>query len=271
MRKLGSSILLGAGALLSALGLLTCGPGGGSASTTGACPQDVCGGDGGAGTGGTAAGAAGTSTAGKGGAAGTDTGPCTEAWLCTPWDTGGNGDSATRTCTDQNKCGTTANKPTESATLPALDMNFFRCNVEPVLDLKCSMMGCHGTETGRALRVYARARLRHAGETLTDPALCASSASSDSCTASDSCPCTAKHTDVEWQKNFDAARGFLLDPAGKPIPAGMEDTSDFIAQPVVGGKAHAGVHLFKTGDADYMALHQWLTGAKLASCDPGFN
>jgi hypothetical protein len=71
------------------------------------------------------------------------------------------------------------------------------------------------------------------------------------------------HTPNEWQRNFDAARGFGLDAAGQPIPAGMEDTSDLIAQPIVGGKAHAGVHLFKSGDKDHNTLKSWLGGAKL--------
>lgn len=74
-----------------------------------------------------------------------------------------------------------------------------------------------------------------------------------------SCP----HTTTEWRRNYDSARGFALDATLKPIPAGMEDTSELIAQPIVGGKAHANIHLFKSGDADHTTLKQWLGGAKL--------
>jgi hypothetical protein len=52
----------------------------------------------------------------------------------------------------------------------------------------------------------------------------------------------------------------------------MEASSELIAQPVVGGKAHAGIHLFKNGDADDTALRTWLASAgKTSVCDPGFN
>ena len=40
-------------------------------------------------------------------------GSCAESWSCTSWSTCANS-VQTRTCTDSNNCGTTANKPTES-------------------------------------------------------------------------------------------------------------------------------------------------------------
>ncbi len=197
---------------------------------------------------------------------------CTEAWLCSPWDTGGNGDLAMRTCSDVNSCGSTSQKPVETATLPALDLNYFKCNVEPILDRKCSMLGCHGKETGRALRVYSRARMRIKGGTLasTDPA-CPGNASADACVGSTTCPCKAPHSPAEWQRNYDSARGFKLDPQGKMIPTGMADASDLLAQPIVGGKAHTGVHLFRPGDPEETTLKAWLDGATLPSCNPGSN
>lgn len=197
---------------------------------------------------------------------------CTEAWLCSPWDTGGAGDMATRTCTDVNGCGSTTMKPVETATLPALDLNYFKCNVEPILDRKCSMLGCHGKEKGRQLRVYSRARLRIPGGTITsvDPS-CPGNASADACAGSTTCSCKAPHSPTEWQRNYDSARGFKLDPQGKPIPMGMADASDLLAQPIVGGKAHTGVHLFRPGDPEEKTLKAWLDGATLASCNPGSN
>ena len=197
---------------------------------------------------------------------------CTEAWLCTPWDTGGNGDMATRKCADVNSCGTATQKPVETATLPPLDLNYFKCNIEPILDRKCSMLGCHGQESGRQLRVYSRARLRIPGGTIVsvDPA-CPGNASADACVGSTTCSCKAPHSPKEWQRNYDSARGFKLDPQGKAIPTGMADASDLLAQPIVGGKAHTGVHLFRPGDPEETSLKAWLDGATLASCNPGSN
>src|SRR6187402_1371278 len=94
---------------------------------------------------------------------------CVESWQCSSWTTDGTSDNATRTCADQSACGTTAAKPPETATLPALDPEYYECNVEPVLIQGCSMLGCHGTETGRGYRIYARGRLRITGMTMTEP------------------------------------------------------------------------------------------------------
>ena len=215
-------------------------------------------------------GSTGTSV-GATGSSGTDSsagsGGCIEAWSCTAWETSGTDDQATRSCTDGNACGTTEDKPLEAATLPALDENFYRCNVEPVLDRKCSQMGCHGTEEGRALRLYARGRLRHAGEPLTAPAGCAVPVTTDECIGSLLCKCRGPKTTTERRKNYDSARAFGLDSTGSPIAVGSEDTSELISQPVVGGKAHAGIHLFRTDDADYNAIKDWLGGATLATCN----
>jgi hypothetical protein len=77
---------------------------------------------------------------------------------------------------------------------------------------------------------------------------------------------------MEWQLNYDAARGFAIDDKGNAIPAANVDGSELIAEAVVGGKAHAGIHLFKKGDPDYQAIHTWLTSAgKNTPCTPQFN
>jgi len=242
----GKAILLG-GALAAALAL-HCSDSG----TSDPCPGGICTGtgDGGNPTGGT----------------------CTESWVCTPWDTGGNGNQATRTCTDTKSCGTTALKPPTTAMLPALDINFFRCNVQPVLNAKCSQLACHGTETDRALRIYARGRLRNNETIPANSPLCvvsnANPVSLDTqCTSSIEGDCrNCGHTATEWQRNYDSARGFALDANLQRIPAGQEDTSELIAQPIVGGKAHANIHLFRQGDPDYTYIKQWLSGMPLASC-----
>jgi hypothetical protein len=173
---------------------------------------------------------------------------------------------------DANACGTTALRPSEQAVLPALDFEFYQCEVEPIMNRKCSMLGCHGTEQGRALRLYSRGRLRITGDQLTTasgscPTLPASTPSED-CTGSIECRCYfAPHTENEWRRNFDSARGFALDAAGDPLGAGNEDASELIAQPIVGGKAHAGIHLFRDGDEEHETLRAWLAGASLETCD----
>lgn len=284
MPKTLSHIVIGVLGIAGSLMLTMCGGGGGEGSgggTTTQCPNGICGGGGKTTTSGSGTGAGMTGTGGTGGSAGgmttsastsssstTSSGGCVEAWLCTPWDTTGGGNSATRTCTDKNNCGTTMSKPTETATLPALDLNYFKCNVEPILDKKCSMIGCHGTETGRALRVYARGRLRDAASTITS-SFCAGSSPGSACYGANSCPCNGAHTATEWQRNYDSARGFGLDDQGNPITDGT--MSDMIQQAVVGGKAHAGIHLFKTGDADYTTIVNWMNGSTLATCNTGNN
>jgi hypothetical protein len=47
------------------------------------------------------------------------------------------------------------------------------------------------------------------------------------------------------------------------------DDCDLLAQPLVGGKAHTGVHVFASkSDPDYQTIKAWLGGATLPSCDP---
>ena len=295
---------LAAAGIGGSLALTMCGNGGTTTTSTGSsCPNGICGPATGTG-GGTASssGAGGSSTTGSGmggmttttSSSGTMTSSssggmstsasssatsssgstCVPSWLCTPWDTNvqpaGASNMGHRTCTDTKNCNTTVGMPVTTATLPALDVDAFKCNVEPILDKKCGMLGCHGTETGRALRVYAKARLRHAGENLTLPAICPSSATSASCIGSNSCPCNARHTPTEWQRNYDAARGFALDDMGNVLA--NQSASDLIQQPVVGGKSHAGIHLFKPNDPEDAAILSWLNNVPLGmTCNVGFN
>jgi hypothetical protein len=280
-----SNGICGSGGDTTSAGTMTTTGGMGGSPTTGAS-MTTSGGMGGSPTTGAGmttsggmGGAPGTTTSGAGtttttagvtssSAATTGSGGCVESWLCTPWDGKGT-NNGTRACTDTNNCGTMANKPATTATLPALDQNYFKCNVEPILDAKCSMMGCHGTETGRALRVYSRGKLRDANVANPPPAPngCMTTPLAQ-CTGTNDCHCAGPHAPEEWQRNYDAARGLLLDTNGNPIPAGQADTSDLIQQPVVGGKSHAGVHLFKPNDAEYTTIKSWLSGSTLASCDP---
>lgn len=215
------------------------------------CPSGIC-----------------TGTPDGGGTNDASTGACIESWVCTTWTTSGTGNQGTRTCTDTKQCGTTMLKPAEAATLPALDIEFFKCRVQPIFDGRCSQLGCHGSETDRALRIYARGRLRNA-ETIAASACSAGVPMTaiqldQQCTGSLEGACrSCPHTTTEWRRNFDSARGFGLDANLKPIAAGMEDTSELIAQPIIGGKAHANIHLFKSGDPEHTTLKQWLGGMTL--------
>lgn len=182
-------------------------------------------------------------------------------WTCSAWQKGADG-KYTRTCTDSAMCGTTAQKPIVGpVALPDLDIDFYKCKVEPIFDRGCAMLGCHGTETGRALKIYARGRLRR-NETVPQVNTCPIGPQMVNLqkdgTGTVMCVGWSPHTQGEWQENYDNARSFAV---GLSNP----DESDLLAQPVVGGKAHAGVHLFRKTDADYATIRDWLNGAKLGS------
>jgi hypothetical protein len=230
----------------------------------------------GGGTGGSggATGGSGGSNGGSGGSAGGTggSGPCTEQWICSPWETNGMNDNGTRTCNDANNCGTSNGRPIEALTLPALDLNFYKCNIEPIMNRKCAMLGCHGTEVGRPLRLYARGKLRVTGGIIVESDnLCQKQGMqwpSEECIGSVRCRCsTEPHLPVEWQRNFDSARSFALDVAFNPLASGDEDSSELIAQAIVGGKAHAGIHLFRNGDPDHLMLRRWISGETLGTCN----
>jgi hypothetical protein len=216
------------------------------------CPRGVCagGGSGGGGSGG-----------GGGGSGG-----CVESWTCSQWTPDASRTMYTRMCSDANNCGTTANKPPVGPIpLPALDVNYYRCKVEPILDRGCSMMACHGTaatDNTRAFRVFARGRRRN-DETAQPMCLETMAVNLDVAgSGTTMCHGWTAHTNAEWQKNYDSSRALLV---GLSDP----DQSDLLAQPVVGGKAHTGVHVFASKtDPDYVTIRSWLTGATLGSCDP---
>ena len=195
----------------------------------------------------------------------TGDGGCTEAWSCTAWVKQGDG-TYTRTCNDVNKCGTTnAEPPLGPVSLPNLDMDYYKCNVEPIVDRSCAMLGCHGTEVGRSYMVYARGRLRHSEQV---PQLCLQSGPQDlQKMGSGTIMCQGwwPHTNYEWQNNYDSARATMV---GLTDP----EQSDLLTETKYGGKAHAGVHFFNPTDPDYQTIKSWLGGAKLGStCNVGPN
>ncbi len=148
----------------------------------------------------------------------------------------------------------------------ALDLEYFKCRVEPILDRGCSMLGCHGTETARPFRVYSRGRMRN-NEQVSQVSTCPGGARAVNLaqegTGTVMCVGWSPHTATEWRKNFDNARTFAT-----PNP----DDSDLLAQPVLGGRTHAGVHLFSRTSQDYQTIRDWLSGAQLGrACNPGSN
>lgn len=194
---------------------------------------------------------------------------CTEDWACSPWEAPPGSDLASRTCTDKNAVGTTECKPeTGPRTLPALDLEMYKCQVHPILQRGCSMLGCHGTETGRAYRLYARGRLRN-DQIVNRTGTCIPATGTVNLAAVGTgtvmCEGWLPHTTEEWQKSFDSARSFMLDKA-------MPELSELMMQPTIGGPVHGGVKLWRRMDADYASVRNWLGGARLGTtCNTGTN
>jgi hypothetical protein len=198
---------------------------------------------------------------------------CVEAWECSPWETNGSSDNGTRTCVDKSACGTSDTKPIETATLPALDPQFYECSVEPIVVRGCSMLGCHGTETGRGYRLYARGRLRITGQTITEPGCLSAGTMSPSevCIGNIECKCwSVPQMTVERRRSFDSARGFAIADDGTALPDMTQ--SQLLRQPQSGGGfAHAGISMWNAGDTDYNTIKMWLEGAQRGSACNSMN
>jgi hypothetical protein len=84
-------------------------------------------------------------------------------------------------------------------------------------------------------------------------------------------PCPAsiakiKLTNTEWQLNFDNNRTFAIG-LGSNV-----DSSELLLLPTRGtSPVHAGIKLWKTTDADYQVVRNWLSGQTLTNCNTGFN
>jgi MYXO-CTERM domain-containing protein len=210
------------------------------------CPNKVCG--------------------GTGGDAGTS---CRENWVCTSWEAPIGSDQATRSCTDANNVGTSDCKPAASATLPALDLDYYKCRVQPIFQRGCGQMACHGTETERQFRIYSRGRWRN-DELVAHRGSCGEAQGfkynlQDDGSGTVMCAGWYPHTATEFKKNFDSARSFMLD---------VTDPADslILREAAKGGLPHAQVKLFSSTDADYQTIKSWLGGAKLGTtCNTGAN
>lgn len=200
-----------------------------------------------------------------GGGPGAD-GGCNEQWLCSDWEATAAG-TATRTCLDGNGCGTTTTRPTQGPLpLPALDLNYYKCKVQPLLERTCSALGCHGTETDRVWKLYARGRLRN-DEVVPQVSGCLGGQVNlaQDATGTVMCAGWSRLTATEWRRNFDRARAYGL-------ALNSPDESPLLTQPTSGNAlAHAGVKPFAPQDASYVVIRQWLAGAASGPCDAGFN
>lgn len=214
------------------------------------CPDHVCGGV-------------------VGGGSGEPGSTCQENWVCSSWEAPPGSDLATRTCADKNNLGTTDCKPVTTATLPALDLEYYKCKVSPIFQRGCGQMACHGTETEHPFRLYTRGRLRNkqmvfpVNTCLENPNVKVDLQVRGSGTVM--CEGWSAHTPEEWKKNFDSARSFMLG-VDKP------DDSLLLREAAQGGLPHAQVKLFAAGDADYQTIRNWLAGARLGTtCNTGKN
>jgi hypothetical protein len=129
------------------------------------------------------------------------------------------------------------------SSLAALDSDYFRCEVEPVLVKRCAFGACHGSER-RPFRIYAPSRLRVGAAN------------------------TASLTEDEHQANFDMARGFASDVDGEPLlelkPLSTE----------AGGYFHRGAEIFAGGDSfastedhGYQVIVDWARDGATAPSD----
>ena len=199
-----------------------------------------------------------------------DAGPqCPEAWQCTSWEAQPGSDIATRTCTDTNQAGTTECKPSEGPiTLPALDFEMYKCEIHPIWQRGCGMMGCHGTDTERPFRVYTRGRLRNK-QIVNRTGTCIPQTGTVDLQVAGSgtvmCEGWLPHTAEEWKKSFDSSRSFMIEVASP-------ESSPLLTEPTIGGPAHAGIKMFRPSDAAYQKIQAWLGGAKLGTtCVTGRN
>ncbi|MCB9787721.1 MAG: hypothetical protein H6744_13645 [Deltaproteobacteria bacterium] len=138
---------------------------------------------------------------------------------------------------------------------PAVDEQYFRCAVEPVLVRECSSPACHGYSE-RRLHILAPGRMRLAGEYAKARQLITVEDVDEGIQP----PLTGN----EERFNFLQARGFARGPV---------DESQLLSRPLAvaaGGTVHVarlGGDVFETtGDPGYLAIRAWLNGADVRDC-----
>ncbi len=126
--------------------------------------------------------------------------------------------------------------------LPDLDAPYYRCNVQPMVDAKCSMLACHG-DVRRPYHSFTRNRMRLVGSNVQR---------------------NLPLSDKELQLNMTNALGFV-DPD-------LPSESWLLLKPLdsdVGGYYHRGKEIYLGGDVfltmeedDYQVLLTWVNGGQ---------
>ncbi len=124
----------------------------------------------------------------------------------------------------------------ESAQVPSgsnLDVAFFECNIQPIVDRSCAFVACHG-DPGRPLHVYSTSKVRIAGEALIGEEL----------------------TNRELCANFYSAAAH----------AQPDERSQLITKPTTldgfASQYHAGNYLFRADAPEAKCLLMWMKGEK---------
>lgn len=138
----------------------------------------------------------------------------------------------------------------EERAKPALDLAFFRCEVQPILVGSCGSLLCHGNQE-RFFRVFGRNRFRPLFG------------------ANENRKRNTPLTDEEVQFNYDSAAAY--------VDAADPDASYLLTKPLdqkSGGYYHGGATEFGQGDVfsdredpSYATLRAWIGGA--VADDPG--
>lgn len=139
--------------------------------------------------------------------------------------------------------------------LPWLSVDFFRCEVQPVLVRECSAPACHGNQD-RRMKVLAPGRMR-----LADQFAAAVQAMGETEVAAGHHP---PLTQAETEFNLLQARGMI-----QPYAPAIE--SPLLNRPLTvgaGGRYHApDADVFTSRlDPGYLALSRWIEGAEGATC-----
>ena len=139
--------------------------------------------------------------------------------------------------------------------LPWLSVDFFRCEVQPVLIRECSAPACHGNQ-GRRMKVLAPGRMRMQAEFLA----ALQGQGQGEAAAGHQPPLTQAETEY----NLVQARGMIR-------PYASADDSPLLNRPLsigAGGNYHApdGDVFASRLDPGYVAISRWIEGVEGAKC-----
>jgi hypothetical protein len=114
-----------------------------------------------------------------------------------------------------------------------VDVAFFECQVQPILDRSCAFVACHG-DPGRPFFVYSMSKTRIAGDALLGEVL----------------------TDKELCANFYRAQALAVAPAAESQLITKPTTLDGLYS-----QFHEGNYLFEPDGPEVRCLTAWMEGA----------